>query len=77
MDQLGDIARIELPVGVQTHDEIGATLDPVCETGVESRPHAARGSMPDHRCAKPGRDLGCLIIAAVVDDEDLDGSNPW
>jgi hypothetical protein len=71
-DQSGDVARIELAVRVDAHDEVGSVVDRVPQRRPEGGAYAPRRLVAnDARARRLGLGAG-PVAAAVVHDEDLD-----
>jgi hypothetical protein len=74
-DQGGNVGGIELPVGVETDDQIGAVIEAVAQGGVKRAADAADRRMADDARAGAFGLGGGAILAAVVDDQNLDGAD--
>jgi hypothetical protein len=76
MDELGDVAGIELPVAVDVDDDVRpaahGTLEPGAENFSQTRPIVKRND----NCPRLGSALGGLIGRAVVDDDHFDFAHP-
>ena len=73
LDQLRDVARVVLVVGVGVHDDVGAELEARVEPGLERGGEALVVREPDDVVdAVRARDVDRAVGRAVVDHEPLD-----
>ena len=75
LDQCGDVCGIELPVGVDAHDQLGAVIDAVAKRGREGCADPPPRRMANHASSGLGGFLGGRVGAAVIHHENFDPRN--